>query len=223
MTISALLPMKKNSERIKDKNLKLLDGRPLFFYIADTLKKSNIFKNLIVNTDSNRIKEEVKKRYNNWAVVIDRDINICGDFVSMNKIIASDLGVVDEEHFLQTHSTNPLLTVKTIKSAIKIYFENLDTYDSLYSVNKIQARLFDKRFRPLNHKKNDLIRTQDLDPIYEENSNIYIFSKASFVKSNKNRIGENPYLFSIDKNESIDIDNKDDFILAEALIKYNSF
>jgi len=216
--IIALLPMKGHSERVPNKNIKDFCGKPLFFHIGDTLKETNLFSNLIINTDSSEIADIAAKRYGDWVIIHSRPENICGDLIEMNTIIADDISQSEGEHYFQTHSTNPLLSNATIESAVGTYIEKMDTgFDSLYSVNSLQVRLFDKEFRPLNHKKGELSRTQDLDPIYEENSNFYLFSKSSFLSAKNNRIGKNPAIFKMNKLEAIDIDNEEDFLIAEAV------
>jgi CMP-N-acetylneuraminic acid synthetase len=216
--VVALLPMKRYSERIPNKNLLKMCGLPLFYHVLNELRKSKSIKSIVINTDSQEIIDCCKQDFPNIICTV-RPNAICGDFVEMNEIIKYDISNLNGEHFLQTHSTNPLLSEKTISAAIASYFDNLDEYDSLFSVNKIQTRLFNSNFRPLNHKKGELIRTQDLEPIYEENSNFYIFSKTSFFDADRSRIGNNPYLYEMEKYESIDIDNMDDFILAETIME----
>ena len=137
----------------------------------------------------------------------------------MNEVIAYDLSRIEAQHFLQTHSTNPLLKSTTIDNAISTYFESLEQYDSIFSVTRLQTRLYTSDGRPLNHNPAQLLRTQDLEPIYEENSNLYIFSKTSFMANNRNRLGLNPKMYEIEKLEAIDIDEEEDFILAEVLCK----
>jgi CMP-N-acetylneuraminic acid synthetase len=216
--VVALLPMKRYSERIPNKNLLKMCGLPLFYHVLNELRKSKSIKSIVINTDSQEIIDCCKQDFPNIICTV-RPNAICGDFVEMNEIIKYDISNLNGEHFLQTHSTNPLLSEKTISAAIASYFDNLDEYDSLFSVNKIQTRLFNSNLRPLNHKKGELIRTQDLEPIYEENSNFYIFSKTSFFDADRSRIGNNPYLYEMEKYESIDIDNMDDFILAETIME----
>ena len=116
-------------------------------------------------------------------------------------------------------ATNPLLTSATLDRAIETYFSNLDEYDSLFSVTRLQSRLSGQDGSPVNHNSDELIRTQDLSPIFEENSNFYIFSKNSFNNAKKNRIGLKPQMFEVDKLEAIDIDEQQDFELAEILYK----
>jgi len=130
------------------------------------------------------------------------------------QIMAYDLNKTEGEYFIQTHSTNPLLKPQTIKNALNHFFENQNQNDSLFSVTSLQTRLYDNKFKAINHNPNKLIKTQDLPYIYEENSCIYIFSRQSFLE-NRNRIGKTPYLFPINRYEAIDIDENYDFIFAE--------
>ena len=151
--------------------------------------------------------------------IISRPEEIQGDFVPMNEIIAYDLSQLDGEHFLQTHSTNPLLRTETIKVAIEAYFKGIEKFDSLFSVTRMQTRLYWSNGKPVNHNPQELLRTQDLPPVFEENSNFYIFSKTSFLNAGNNRIGLKPQMFEINKLEAIDIDEAEDFELAEMLYK----
>jgi len=219
MKIKALVPMKGNSQRVPNKNMKNFDGKPLYHTIVKSLLNSKYIQNVIINTDSKLIIEDIQKNFENEVSIINRPTQIQGDFVSMNDIIAYDLSQLEGEHFLQTHSTNPLLKTKTIDKAIEKYFENLDKFDSMFAVTKVQTRFYDKNAKAINHNPNELLRTQDLEPVYEENSNFYIFSKKSFKLSNNKRIGLKPQIFEINKLEAIDIDEIEDFILAELLYK----
>ncbi|EAI7253435.1 acylneuraminate cytidylyltransferase family protein [Campylobacter lari] len=220
MKINALLPMKGNSERVKNKNMKDFDGFPLYHAVMKVLLRSSYVDKIFINTDSDTIVSDVNKNFSHdRVVIIKRPKEIQGDFVSMNDIIAYDLTQCNGKYFLQTHSTNPLLKTSTIDLAIKKFFDSLDSYDSLFSVTKVQTRFYDKNANAINHNPNELLRTQDLEPMYEENSNFYIFSKESFDLAGKKRIGLRPQIFSMNKLEAIDIDNPEDFILAELLYK----
>ena len=212
--VVALLPMKEHSERVPNKNLKQMNGLPLFYHILLQLGKSEHIASIIINTDCKKIIDLCSLDFPN-VLCNERPDKICGDFVEMNEIIKYDLSMTDEEHFLQTHSTNPLLKETTISSAIEFYFDNLVKYDSVFSVNKLQTRLFNHNLHPLNHKKGEILRTQDLPILYEENSNFYIFSKSSFATAENNRIGQNPFAYEMNKYEAIDIDNVEDFNFAE--------
>jgi len=214
--IVALVPMKGHSERVPNKNLRPFCGKPLCHWIIHSLQKSHYVKDIVVNTDSQKIAENIHQNFNG-VKIIDRPDEIRGDFVSMNTIIAYDLSQLSGEHFLQTHSTNPLLNTETIDKAIALYFRNLGTHDSLFTVTRHNARFYWGDGNPINHDPQELIRTQDLPPIFEENSSLYIFSRESFKQSGGKRIGLKPYMFEISKFEAVDIDEEDDFQLAELL------
>ena len=218
LKITALLPMKVHSERVPDKNIKNFCERPLYHAVLSTLLQSKYIDKVVINTDSDIIKEDALKNFER-VVIIDRPKEIQGDFVSMNDIIAYDLSKIEGEHFLQTHSTNPLLQTDTIDLAIGTYFKNLNQFDSLFSVTRLQTRLYWKDGVPINHNPNELLRTQDLPPVYEENSNFYIFSKKSFVDAGRARIGLKPQMFEISKLEAVDIDEPEDWGIAEVLYK----
>ncbi|MDR1687124.1 MAG: acylneuraminate cytidylyltransferase family protein [Clostridiales bacterium] len=211
--ITALIPMKGHSERVPGKNLRKLNGKPLFYWIIRELLICA--DSVCVDTDSEEIISSVKSHFDNVSFIL-RPKELRGDAVSMNRILENDISQLNCEHFIQAHSTGPLLTANTISGAIKTYFSNLNEYDSLYSVSAVQARCFTSDGKPVNHNPDELIQTQYLKPVLVENSGFYIFSKKSFAK-NKRRIGEKPYLYPIDQYEAIDIDNENDFAAAEAL------
>ncbi len=217
MKIIALLPMKGNSERVPNKNLKDFNGKPLFHHVLESLQNCKLIDEVIINTDSEKIAESAS--FFSKVKIHQRPQEICGDFVSMNDVIANDLDNSDGDIYLQTHSTNPLLKTDTVSQSIEQF--NSSTSDSLFSVTKLQTRLYWKDGKPVNHNPDELIRTQDLPPLFEENSNIFIFTKESFVNAGNKRIGVNPTMFEIDKIEAIDIDEPQDFILAETIQKLN--
>lgn len=220
MKIIALLPMKGNSERVPNKNLKNFCGFPLYQKVLNTLLESELIDKVIINTDGEAIKEDIKKHYSNDRIIIhDRIDKIKGDMVSMNKVIEYDINQEEADYYIQTHSTNPLLKVETLNEAINKMIKRKNEYDSIFSVTRMQTRLYGCDGKPLNHDPVNLLRTQDLPPIYEENSNMYIFSKDSFLNSGGKRIGVRPLMFEIDKIEAIDIDESHDFLIAEALYK----
>ncbi len=217
MKLIALLPMKGNSERVPNKNMKDFSGAPLYHAIMQSLLASKYIEKVAIDTDSDIIAKDAKENFGDKVIIIDRPKEIQGDFVSMNNIIEYDLSQLDGVHFIQTHSTNPLVRHTTIDKAIEQYFDELDKYDSLFSVTRLQTRLYDKKAKPINHNPNELLRTQDLEPLFEENSNFYIFSKQAFADADHKRIGLKPQIFEVNKLEAVDIDEPEDFKLAELL------
>ena len=218
-TIDFLLPMKGHSERVPGKNMKLFKGAPLYHSVMKELLKSRYLGNIYVDTDSSLISDDVKNNFPR-VVIINRPDDLCGDDVSMNRIIEHDLSLIGGQVFLQTHSTNPLLTSSTIDRAIAFFIANNDLYDSVFGVNRLQSRLYFSDGRPINHNPDDLIRTQDLKPVYEENSTLYIFSRDSFANAGKRRIGQKPWMFEVPPAEAQDIDTQADFDMADYLYDY---
>ena len=217
MKVTVLLPMKGNSERVPNKNLKSFNGKPLFHAIIDELNKSKYINKVIINTDSKLISDSAISNFKGFVHIHKRPKKIQGDFVSMNKIIEYDIDNSDSDIYIQTHCTSPLLSIKSLDTAIEKMISESENFDSIFSVTKIQTRYYDKNGKPYNHDPNKLIRTQDLEPLYEENSGFYIFTKNSFKNANNKRIGLKPLMFEIDKIEAVDIDDNSDFIIAELL------
>lgn len=221
MKVTALLPMKGNSERVKGKNFKSFKGKPLFRWVLDNLLAVDEIDKVIINTDAKKLLEQKGLPNNNKIQIRDRRKEIQGDLVSMNIIIEDDLNNIESDIYLMTHTTNPLLSKETLTNAIKLFKEHLlqEEYDSLFSVNRIQTRFYDHKGHPINHNPKELLRTQDLEPWYEENSNLYLFTKESFRKT-KARIGLRPYMLVTPLLESTDIDTPEDWDLAETLVTH---
>ena len=138
----------------------------------------------------------------------------------MNRVLADDIQHVDADIYLMTHATNPLLLPKTVEQALKAFADARDTdaADSLFSVTPFQTRFYREGGEPINHDPIDLIRTQELPVWYEENSNLYLFTAASFSRTNA-RIGERPMMFVTPRGESVDIDDDETWALAEAIAR----
>lgn len=213
--VIALLPMKANSERVRGKNFRDFHGKPLFRWILDTLIKVKEIDQIVINTDARHILAENGVTDTDRIIIRDRKPEICGDHVSMNLILADDIANVHADLYLMTHTTNPLMSVATIQDALNRFLDMQGTgkADSLFTVNKVQSRFYRKDCSAINHDPNNLIPTQDLEPWFEENSNLYIFTQSSFGKTNT-RIGQYPIMYVSPRFESIDIDDQEDWNLA---------
>ena len=218
---AALLPMKRNSQRVKNKNFKLFAGKPLFYWVLEKLIVAPQIDVVVINSDAREVLEKFDIISNEKVILIDRPGDLCGDKISMNLILQHDLKTVSSKHYLMTHTTNPLLSLETIGSAIHQYEDALDNgFDSLFSVNRHQTRFFDKHGQPMNHDPSVLIQTQDLEPWFEENSNLYLFNQQSFSKT-KARIGKKPKMMTTPIMESSDIDTPEDWEIAEIMFKHH--
>lgn len=214
---AALVPMRHHSERIPGKNYRLLAGKPLYAHIIETLLRCAQISEIVVDTDSPKIVEGITKSYPE-VQLIHRPDHLKDGMISMNEILMHDVGHVQADFYLQTHSTNPLLKPGTVERAIETFLSQFPAHDSLFSVTRIQTRFWDEEGKPVNHEPTSLIRTQDLPPYFEENSCIYIFERDSFL-ARQNRLGKKPLLFEIDPSEALDINEETDFQIAECMLQ----
>jgi CMP-N-acetylneuraminic acid synthetase len=217
MKLAALVPMRHHSQRVPGKNYRPLAGKPLFQHILETLGDVPEIETIIVDTDSEPVMDGVRRIFPT-VNLIQRPEHLRADDVPMNDILFYDTAQVQADFYLQTHSTNPLLKAETISRAIQSFLTNLPAYDSLFSVTRLQTRLYWQDGRAINHNPLELIQTQDLPPVYEENSCIYIFTRENLERK-KHRIGDSPLMFEIDADEAWDIDEELDFEITDFLMR----
>ncbi|MEO7216488.1 acylneuraminate cytidylyltransferase family protein [Mucilaginibacter sp.] len=213
----AIVPMRHSSERVPGKNYRDFAGKPLFHHVVGTLLECELIDKVIIDTDSPIVIEQTKEVFPE-VIVLERPEHLRDGSIPMNDVLMNSINQVPSEFYLQTHSTNPILSAKTVAAGIKKFFEVYPMYDSLFSVTRKNVRYWDSLARPINHNPNILLRTQDLPPIFEENSCMYLFTKEILAKKH-NRIGDRPYLFEMMEEEAQDIDVELNFIMAELLYK----
>jgi len=217
MKLVALIPMRHHSQRVPGKNYRLLAGKPLFHHIIETLLAVPEISQIVVDTDSLPVIDGLH-HYFPQVKVINRPEHLQADDVPMNDILIYDTDQVQADFYLQTHSTNPLLKSETVSRAIQSLITNYPHYDSLFSVTRLQTRLYDQHGRAINHDPLVLIQTQNLPPVYEENSCLYIFTRENLIKQH-HRIGQQPMMFEIDADEAWDIDEELDFAITDFLLR----
>jgi CMP-N-acetylneuraminic acid synthetase len=219
--VIALLPMKANSERVKGKNFRNFNGKPLFRWILDTLLQVEEIDQIVINTDARHILAANGLTDTSRILIRDRKSEICGDLVSMNSVIADDIAVIPADIYLMTHTTNPLISSNTIRRALNAFNQERigGLADSLFTVDKMQTRFYRADCSAINHDPNKLIRTQYLEPWFAENSNLYLFTRESFAATNA-RIGRKPMMFEGPRFESIDIDDQEDWDLAVIIARH---
>lgn len=213
--IVALVPMRHHSERVAGKNYRPFAGRMLYHHIVKSLLGCMLIDEVAIDTDSPVIIEDASQNFPEVRI-LERPEHLRADTISMNDVLLHDVTKVKSDYYLQTHSTNPLLTTETIGRAIETFLDNRPTYDSLFSVTRIQSRLWDSQGRAVNHDPAILLRSQDLPAVYEENSCLYIFQRST-LEARGNRIGERPLMFETDREEVWDIDEELDFRVAQFL------
>lgn len=213
--IAALVPMRHSSERVPGKNYRDFAGVPLYHRVVHSLLACSSIDTVVIDTDSPFIHEDATKHFPEIKL-LQRPEHLKEGTVPMNDVLLHDVRQVEADFYLQTHSTNPLLLPETINKAVKEFLDNYPLYDSLFGVTRLQTRLWDGLARAVNHNPAILLRTQDLPPIYEENSCLYIFTR-DILETKHNRIGNRPLMFEIDALEAVDIDVELDFRVAEFL------
>jgi CMP-N-acetylneuraminic acid synthetase len=215
--LTAIVPMRHSSERVPGKNYRDFAGKPLFHHITQSLLNCKMIDKVIIDTDSDVIIKQTKK-YFPEVIILERPEHLRDGSIPMNDVLLNIINQVPSDFYLQTHSTNPILSTKTIAEGIEKFFKIYPMHDSLFSVTRKQVRYWDELARPINHNQNILLRTQDLPPVFEENSCMYLFTKA-ILERKHNRIGDRPYMFEMPEVEAQDIDVELNFTVAELLYK----
>jgi len=213
--IAALLPMRHESKRVPGKNYRPFAGRPLYHHIVSSLLSCPLVSQVVIDTDSPFVIDDASKNFPS-VTLFERPPHLRADTWPMNEVLMHTIEQIDADFYLQTHSTNPLLTGETIERSIRSFVTQLPAYDSMFSVTRLQTRLWDQLSRAINHNPSILLRTQDLPPVYEENSCVYLFSRQT-LGTMRNRIGQRPLMFEIPRPEAIDIDEEIDFTIAELM------
>ncbi len=217
MKIAALVPMRHHSQRVPGKNYREIARKPLFHHIIETLLAVSEIDTVVVDTDSEPVMAGLREHFSS-VKIINRPEHLREDDRPMNDILLHDTEQIEADFYLQTHSTNPLLRSETVSAGIQAFLKAYPAKDSLFSVTRWQTRLYDRHGTAINHNPAELIQTQDLPPVYEENSCIYLFTRENLLKYN-HRIGPNPLMFEIPTLEAIDIDVESDFQIADILMR----
>ena len=218
--ISAIVPIKLYSERLSFKNFKLLNGKPLYYYILKTLSKVDNISEIIVNSDAVQYKTKIQKISKKIKFII-RPNYLRSDNCNFNKILSYSLNRCVNDNVIQCHVTSPLLKSSTISQAVNNYFylKKKNKFSTLFSVSSMRKRFYDYKFKNINFSEKDKkLSSKMIKELYFDNSLFYIFSKKNFL-SNENRLGTRPCAVVLNSPETLDIDYNEDFKLAKKLIK----
>ena len=211
----AIVPMRHNSERVPGKNYRPLAGIPLYHHVIRTLSAVPEIESIVIDTDSNVIIDDCAAHFPHVRVLL-RPQNLRDGSIAMTDVLLNTLDQVDADIVLQTHSTNPFLKAATISDALRLFTTPGSEFDSVFSVTRLQARLWDADVHPVNHDPAVLLRTQDLAPLFIENSCFFIFT-PELLRQRGNRIGSRPLMVEMAPLEAVDIDTEEDFALAAAI------
>lgn len=209
--IAAHVPIKEQSERLPRKNFREFNGRPLYYWIFNTLSQVELIDEIYLNTDSEEVAADICEDFE--VSIIDRPPSLRGQHTSMNDILLHDISIIDADLLVHTHCTAPLLRVSTVSDAISRFIEN-DEFDSLFTGGELRKWLYDADLNPINHNPQKVERSQDLEPIIHEDGILYIIPIPTF-KQLEARVGENPMLYELSPIERIEIDYDYEFKMAE--------
>ena len=221
-TVAFFLPTRKGSQRVKNKNTRNfagIEGGLIENKIRQLIDTQRIDEIVLSTNDEDCIAIAEKFRCSKLRIV-ERPTELCLDSTNLQDLIAYVPTITSAEHILWGHVTTPLADAKTYDKAVQVYFEKKsEGFDSLVGVTELKNFLMDERGQLVNNTTSlPWPRTQDLKPLYEINHTIFLTRRDVYEKQ-KNRIGDTPYLYIMDKIHSFDIDWEDDFIIAESLYK----
>lgn len=213
MKTVAIVPMKLNNRRLPQKNTKsFTNGRPLCWYILSTLLKVDGIDDVYVYCSNPDIQEFIP----DGVKYLKRSESLDQDTTKMNEVLSCFAKDVDADIYVMTHTTAPFISVESIKKGLDAVVSG--EYDSSFAAKKLQDFLW-KDGKPFNYELDNIPRTQDLPAIYEETSGFYIY-RRDVIKNLNRRIGDNPYIVEIGEIESVDIDEPEDFTIADAIFNH---
>lgn len=213
MKIVAVVPMKLNNRRLPQKNTKsFMNGRPLCYYILSTLLKVTEIEEVYVYCSNPHIKEYLPE----GIKYLKRSESLDLDTTKMNEVLQSFANEVTADIYVMTHTTSPFITGESIKKGLHALLN--EEYDSAFAAKKLQDFLW-KDGKPFNYQLDNIPRTQDLQVLYEETSGFYIYKKEIMTMHNR-RIGDKPYIVEVGEIEAIDIDESEDFMIADAIYNH---
>lgn len=213
MKIVAIMPIKLKNERCPGKNTRLLGEKPLLQYELNNLKATGLCSEINVYCSD----EAVIPFLSEGVIFMKRPKELDLPTSNFTQIFSMFMNEKDADIYVYAHATAPFVTVETMKQCIESVKSG--EYDSAFCAVKLQDYLWQDG-QPLNFDATNLPRTQDLKPIYQETSGVYVFTKEVFLQY-KRRIGIKPFIKEVTFKEAIDIDNPEDFDLAEVMFNVN--
>ena len=209
MKVVALVPIKMNSERLKNKNILPLGGHPLAWHIFTTLSNVPEISEIYAFCSDAKIRNYVPEN----ILFLQRSTELDGSLVRAENLYEAFIQKVDADIYVVAHTTAPFIRAKTIEHALKKVLN--EGYDSAFAVQKKQTFAWFEG-RPLNYTLKSIPRTQDMEPVFIETSGFFIFNKEVFTQLHQ-RIGQRPFMQEVDDIEAVDIDEPEDYLFAKKL------
>ena len=212
MKIVAIVPIKSKSERVKNKNFKKINGKPLYKFLLEKIKKCN-FDEIYIDSNSSKIKKYCQKNNFNFIKRLPR---LAKNNANGNHLLNYHRKIIKADIYFQLFITSPLITIKTINKCIEI-LKNNKKIDSILTVKKIYSWFWFNQ-KPVNYDPRVLPRSQDAKPIVMETTGLYGI-RAHSLKKYKCRIGKKPHFYSVSQKESLDLDTIEDFKILKRIYK----
>jgi len=218
-SLIAFLPIRKGSQRVVKKNVRdfaNIEGGLTFIKLKQLISSKKIDK-IIVSTDDEKAIKIAKAFNSNKITIFVRPKHLATSSTLTDELINYVPSVIKDGIVLWTHVTSPFVDGAIYDDAISKYLDNLDSFDSLMSVTKIQKFLWNNH-NALNYDraKEKWPRTQTIEPLFEVNSGLFI-ADIDIYRKLKDRIGKKPMLYKINEIQAFDIDWGEDFDIAEAI------
>jgi len=212
MKVVSFIPIKLNNQRLPGKNTKLLNGKPTCNYIFDTINAVESIDEKYVYCSDERIEEYIPE----GITFLKRDTYLDGFQIKGLEIIDYFVKDIDADIYVLTHVTQPFTKSESIQKALEKVISG--EYDSAFSAVVLQDYMW-KDGKSFNYDMKNIVRTQELEPIYMETGAFFIFRKEVFTEL-RQRIGNKPYIYEIDQFEAVDIDTAEDFEFAKVVATY---
>lgn len=210
MKTVAFVPIKMNNERLPGKNTKAFsNGKPLIAYILETLQKVASVDEIYVYCSNPAICEFLPE----GVKFLQRSTHLDLSTTSFNEVLTSFARDVEADIYILTHATAPFISAQTFEKAVAAVASG--EHDSALSVSKLQEFIW-KDGKPFNYSTDNIPRTQDLEPLYTETCGMYVYTRQLILGENR-RVGHKPYLVEVSKIEACDINEADDFVIADAI------
>lgn len=206
----AFVPIRLNSQRVEGKNLRELGGRPLMTYLLETLTRVQNIDEVYVYCSNPAVQQYLPA----GVKFLQRDERLDSNTTLGEEIYDAFTREIEADVYVLAHATSPFIHAATIANAVAQVESG--EYDSAFSAERVQTFAW-WQGSPLNYSLEHIPRTQDLEPLYVETSAFFVFRRELWREKHR-RIGERPYMAVTDRIESMDIDNPDDFLLAEAIV-----
>lgn len=210
MKTIAIMPIKLNNERLPGKNTMHLGGKPLLQHQLLATRQTELADEIYVYCSD----EAVCPYLPEGIRFLKRSAELDLPTSNFTQIFSAFSNAVPADIYVYVHATAPFITPDTITECIQSVKSG--EYDSAFCAVKIRDFLW-KDGEPLNFDAANVPRSQDLAPIYRETSGVYVFTKEVFETCHR-RIGKKPYIKEVSFKEAVDINNPEDFRLAEAMV-----